>query len=241
MGKPQAAAWAAARWGRGLREPPGRGALGQPGRRRLRYGGGLCPACTLGGEGPTKERGVCQHFCLGGSCPPALALQPDTSAPPVCPRHPQLRPRRRGGRASRSAVSLRAGLLNGAWDSRRPASRSATISAGFHSHQSRGLLSLALEPGAGSPVWGRDPEPRNPSRFLTAARGCGTSRFRVSAPCPVSLWPLPCVPSCRASVQPDFGWFAMVALSVSCDFHTVMRGGEHHVYLLRHLDRKSET
>lgn len=182
MGKPQAAAWAAARWGRGLREPPGRGDLGQPGGRRLRYGGGLCPACTLGGEGPTKEPGLCQHFCLGGSRPsgprPAARHLGSSRVSPA----PAAAPRRRGGRASRSAVSLRAGLLNGAWDSRRPASHSATISAGFHSHQSRGLLSLALEPGAGSPVWGRDPEPRNPSRFLTAARGCGTSRFRVSTP-----------------------------------------------------------
>ena len=98
-------------------EPQGITRMGkqfEPGRRRLRYGTCL-PAL---GNGLIKGTGLCQHFCLGESCPPALALMPDTSVPPCiflllscCYRA--------GAQREWVLVSLCGGPLRGtAWDSR---------------------------------------------------------------------------------------------------------------------------
>ena len=45
----------------------------------------IAPACQLcGSEGRTQKRnnGLCQHFSLGESCPPVLAVMLDNSVPP---------------------------------------------------------------------------------------------------------------------------------------------------------------
>ena len=79
-------------------------------------------------------------------------------------------------------------------DSLSPVSHSATISAGFHSQKSQGLLLLALEPWAGElsvrlgPLapQGGHPQPRFFSQFSAASCECETSLFRISAS-PTSL------------------------------------------------------
>ena len=40
-----------------------------------------CVACVVG-RAQKRNKGLCQHFCQGESCPPALTLMPDNSVPP---------------------------------------------------------------------------------------------------------------------------------------------------------------
>ena len=46
----------------------------------------MAPACWFhGGRVEKRNNGLCSPFCLGESCPPALALMPDTSVPSSMP------------------------------------------------------------------------------------------------------------------------------------------------------------
>ena len=52
----------------------------------------MAPACqvaALWGEDSETYNGLCPSFCLVESCPPALALMPDTSVSPSMPLVPQ--------------------------------------------------------------------------------------------------------------------------------------------------------
>ena len=80
-------------------------------------------------------------------------------------------------------------VLEQAWDSRGTPSHSTTALAGFHSQKLWGLLFPALEPWAPDPVWGLDslllwgrpPQLKFLSCFLTATPWIGAHQFRVSS------------------------------------------------------------
>ena len=49
----------------------------------------MAPACwPCGRRAQKKNSGFCLPFCLGESCPPALAFMPETSVPPYMPLMP---------------------------------------------------------------------------------------------------------------------------------------------------------
>ena len=130
-----------------------------------------------------RSNSLCQNFCLGESCPPALTLMLDNSVPPHM-----------------SLMSFN--LLLQHWSSEgvspsksvhRPCKRNCLgfQQSVFHSLNPCWFLQLEVmetsswhwNPGLGDLVWGWDPSLlRYPSQFLSATHGCGTSPFRVYAP-----------------------------------------------------------
>ena len=46
-----------------------------------------CVACVVG-RAQKRNKGLCQHFCQGESCPPALTLMPDNSVLPYMSQVP---------------------------------------------------------------------------------------------------------------------------------------------------------
>lgn len=130
-------------------------------------------------------------------------------------------------------------------DSGGPLSHSATTSAGFNSHTLWDFSSWPWNLALGSPGWGRDPsllqgspQLRHPSRCSPPHAGAGLACSASSPSCQspggssvcVQLWGF-C--SARLQVSPSD-----VCPVVQGNFDAVVRGGEHRIYLLRHLGRK---
>ena len=148
----------------------------------IRYG--AYPLALLGGRAQKRKNGLCQHFCPGESCPPALALMPDNSAPPhVSLTFFNLLPTHWSSEAVNLSKSVHGPFKRNSLGFQKFLSSTASIPTGFYSQMLWGFIFLALEPRAGGLVWCWDSLLLSyPSWFLSATCGCGTSLLRVFNP-----------------------------------------------------------
>ena len=103
------------------------------------------PAGSVSLLGEKRYNGLCPPLCVGESCPPALALMPDTSIPPCMPLIP---------RCWSSGVSLSTsscGFFKRNCLGLPSVSSTNSIPDSFCSQKLWGHIFLALEPLAGGP------------------------------------------------------------------------------------------
>ena len=109
----------------------------------------LLHCCSVQGRAQKRSNDHCLHFCLGGSCPPALVLMPDTSVPPCKPVVPyKVLPwcwRPEGVSLSKSVCKV----LQEEVPENPTVSSTIPTPAGFYSQKLLVVIFLTLEPWAG--------------------------------------------------------------------------------------------
>ena len=135
-----------------------------------------------------RNNGLCQHFCLGESCPPTLTLMPDTSVPLCMSLMPfKLLPLCQSSEGVSLSKSMCSPLEKNCLGLQKSLSSSASISAEFTA-KSYGILSSwhwAGGPGVG--LGSLTPKDIPPNFYLLYV-GVGPARSTSLPLLPVLMW-----------------------------------------------------
>ena len=116
----------------------------------------MMPACWFcGGRAQKRNNGLCHHLCLGESCPPAVALMPDTLVPPgMSLMHFNLLSQSWSSEGVSLSKSVNGSFKRNYLGFQQFLSSTASISADFYSQKLWALIFLVLESWAMGPDLG---------------------------------------------------------------------------------------